>query len=238
MKEKTLIALDLDNTLTAGKSPLEEENRHILDRLCEKYRLVIVGAGYHERIISQLDSYPVDVIGNYGMQIARYSKEDSTHLLVRNDVHSVDRVSVCERADKVFEHFSLNKADGDRVQFYPSGCFTLALLGTTACYSDKKEFDPTKRLRREMHPFVSGLFPEYTVFIGGNSSLDMAPLGYSKYKALCDYCNEMGITHDEVVFCGDDYGKYGNDESVYNSDFDFIKIDNYRNLGKKLSYLL
>ena len=44
--------------------------------------------------------------------------------------------------------------------------------------------------------------------------------------------------HSEVVYAGDDYGKGGNDEAVYLSDFNFVKIDDYRTLGEKLEFLL
>ena len=53
------------------------------------------------------------------------------------------------------------------------------------------------------------------------------------------YAKELGFTPDEVVFFGDDYGEGGNDESVYKSDFGFIKVDDYRLFGeavKELNY--
>ena len=46
------------------------------------------------------------------------------------------------------------------------------------------------------------------------------------------------IAREGVIFCGNDYQKYGNDESVYLSDFKFVKIDNYRTLPDRLSFLL
>ena len=66
----------------------------------------------------------------------------------------------------------------------------------------------------------------------------MAPKPYNKYYALDLYCRENGYTHDEVIFVGDDYGEGGNDESVYLSDFGFVKIDNYEELEEKLKHLM
>ena len=48
------------------------------------------------------------------------------------------------------------------------------------------------------------------------------------------YCEDLGIRHDEAVFVGDDYGPGGNDESVYLSDFGFVKVDDYTKLGEYL----
>ncbi len=234
----TTVALDLDGTISAGKSKIEEKNKELLLSLLKRYRVVIVGAGYFERILTQTDFLPVDVIGNYGMQYAEYSKEEKRHILLKDDICEIDRDGIRKKANEVAKRFSLDKIDGDILHFHPSGCFSLALIGTNAKKEDKLNFDPDRKKRREMYPFVSALFPEYTVFIGGNTSLDMAPKRYSKYRALCDYCEWHKIPHENIIFCGDDFGQYGNDESVYNSDIRFIEIDDYRNLEKKLEFLL
>ena len=78
-------------------------------------------------------------------------------------------------------------------------------------------------------------FPDYNVFVGGSSSFDMAPKPYNKFFALDRYCRDNGISHDEVVFFGDDYGTGGNDECVYVSDFDFVCVDDYRKLCDALA---
>jgi len=56
----------------------------------------------------------------------------------------------------------------------------------------------------------------------------MAPRPYDKRCALEIYAKENGIAADEVVYVGDDYGRGGNDESVYLSDIRFITVDDYR----------
>ena len=52
------------------------------------------------------------------------------------------------------------------------------------------------------------------------------------------YCKENGLSHNEVVYIGDDYGLGGNDESVYKSDFNYITIDDYLTLEDRLQPLL
>ena len=69
-----LIALDMDGTITQHRTPLEPANRAALDTLASRYRLVIVGAGACRRIHGQLNGYPIDVIGNYGMEAGEYDR--------------------------------------------------------------------------------------------------------------------------------------------------------------------
>jgi hypothetical protein len=66
----------------------------------------------------------------------------------------------------------------------------------------------------------------------------MAPKPYDKFYALDRYCKEHGLTHDQVVYAGDDYGPGGNDESVYKSDITFVKVDDYTKLGEYLKEYL
>ena len=63
-----VIAMDLDGTLTQHKTPLSADHRAILTKLAEKYNLLMVGAGQVMRIFNQLEQFPIDIIGNYGMQ--------------------------------------------------------------------------------------------------------------------------------------------------------------------------
>ncbi len=65
-----VLAFDLDGTLTQHKSPLSPEYRELLCRLGEKYTLLMVGAGSCVRIFKQMRRFPIEIIGNYGMQYA------------------------------------------------------------------------------------------------------------------------------------------------------------------------
>ena len=111
-------------------------------------------------------------------------------------------------------------------------------MGTKADIADKLAFDPDRKKRRAIYQTVVEAFPEYHVFVGGSSSFDMAPKPYNKYYALDEYCRELGITHDQVIYVGDDYGLGGNDESVYLSDIAFITVDDYRTFGERMAPLL
>ena len=65
-----VIAMDLDGTLTQHKQPLAPLTRATLEALAKRYRLLMVGAGQVQRIFNQMEHFPIDIIGNYGMQYA------------------------------------------------------------------------------------------------------------------------------------------------------------------------
>lgn len=233
-----LIAFDLDGTLTQHKTKLDEKNRSVLDRLAKKYSLVMVGAGQCMRIFHQMDGYPLDIIGNYGLQYAAYNRETGTLDIKRDEVLPCDRESVAKRVTMLREKYGFTEFTGENVEFHPSGCVTFPILGTKAKAEDKLAFDPDRAKRRKIYAEVCEVFSEYIVFVGGSSSFDMAPKPYNKYYALDLYCQEKGYAHNEVLFVGDDYGMGGNDESVYRSDFGFRCVDDYTKLEEYLADLL
>ncbi len=233
-----LIAFDLDGTLTQHKSPLGEENRKVLEELSKKYKLLMAGAGMCNRIFNQMGKFPIDVLGNYGMQYAEYNEETGELDIVRNDTMPVDKESIEKRVTAMREKYGFTEFAGDNVEYHASGCVTFPVLGTAAKIEDKLAFDPDRKKRRAIYEDVKATFSDYTVFVGGSSSFDMAPAPFNKAYALAKYCEERGIAHDEVVYVGDDYGPGGNDESVYLSDFNFLTIDNYLDFPKVMSVLL
>lgn len=236
--EIKLVAFDLDGTLTQHKTKLSFKNRSVLERLSEKYRLLMVGAGTCRRIYEQMDHFPIDIIGNYGMQYAVLSSTTHDIQIVR-DIHlPIEREKVELTVTQLREKYGFTDFIGDNVEYHSSGCLTFPLLGTKAALTDKLAFDPNRVKRRRIYDDVKAAFPNYTVFIGGSSSFDMAPAPYDKAYALSLYCAENAIAHSEVVYVGDDYGVGGNDESVYRSDFHFITIDDYTTLAERVAQLL
>lgn len=223
-----LIAFDLDGTLTQHKSPLSDENRRVLEALSKKYKLLMAGAGMCNRIFNQMGKFPIDILGNYGMQYAEYNDKTGELEIVRNEVRPIDRESLEKRVTAMREKYGFTRFAGDNVEYHASGCVTFPILGTAAKIEDKLAFDPDRSRRRAIYDDIKETFSDYTVFVGGSSSFDMAPAPFNKAYALAKYCEEHGIAHDEVAYVGDDYGQGGNDESVYLSDFNFVKIDDYR----------
>ncbi|MBQ3050076.1 MAG: phosphomannomutase, partial [Oscillospiraceae bacterium] len=160
MKEKKIVAFDLDGTITQHRTELGDENKAVLEKLAEKYKLMIVGAGVCMRIWKQLKNFPIDIIGCYGMQYGKYNYETKTLDILRSDKKECDRESVLQRVDVLRKQFGYTEYAGDSVDFHESGAVTIALLGTKAKIEDKLAFDPTRAKRRPIYPTVVEMFPD------------------------------------------------------------------------------
>ncbi|MBR5288816.1 MAG: HAD family phosphatase [Clostridia bacterium] len=234
-----VIAMDLDGTLTQHKQPMAPRTRETLVRLSEKYKLMMVGAGQVMRIFNQMEQFPIDIIGNYGMQYATYNPQTGGMDMQRNEtILAPDRAPIEAKVTAFREKYGYTEYAGDNVEYHPSGCLTFPILGTKAKQEDKLAFDPDRVKRRRIYAEVCEAFSDYCVFVGGSSSFDMAPKPYNKYYALDLYCREQGIAHENVLFIGDDYGTGGNDESVYLSDIPFLCVDDYTTFPDLVAFLL
>ena len=100
-----VVAMDLDGTLTQHKQPLDEEHKEALGKLSQKYKLLMVGAGQVMRIFNQLGQYPIDIIGNYGLQYGTYNAQRKCIDVVRDLQFAIDKDSVEERVKNLREKF-------------------------------------------------------------------------------------------------------------------------------------
>ena len=234
-----VIAMDLDGTLTQHKQPLSPQARQTLVDLSKRYKLLMAGAGQVMRIFNQMEHFPIDIIGNYGLQYATYNVQTGQMDMQRDLALPLGgREEIEAKVTALRQKHGFTEFAGNNVEYHPSGCLTFPILGTKAQQADKLAFDPDRSRRRAIYQEVCEAFPDYCVFVGGSSSFDMAPRPYNKYHALDLYCRENGLEHENVLFIGDDYGTGGNDESVYLSDIPFLCIDDYTTFPEKVRFLL
>lgn len=232
---KKLICFDLDGTLTQHRSKLEEKNRQVLDKLKEKYKLLMVGAGGAERIFSQMQEYPIDILGNYGMQESRMI--DGKFTIVKQVVSQPNKEFFKEKIEYLRKKYGYTEYKGESIEFHSTGMVTFPLLGTKADIADKIAFDPTRAKRRVLYPEVLEIFNNYAVYIGGSSSFDFAEKQYNKYDAIMMYAKENGYKKEEILYVGDDFGDGGGDSHVRIFGLDYVEITDYTALEEKLSFL-
>ena len=233
---KKLLCFDLDGTLTQHRSPLEEKNRKLLDKLSKKYKIIMVGAGNAPRIYEQMGEYPIDIIANYGMQESKMI--DGKFTIIREEKSNPDKAYFIEKIAYLRQKYGYTDFKGETVEFHSTGMVTFPLLGTKAEIKDKIAFDPTREKRKVLYPEVLELFPDYTVYIGGSSSFDFTAKRYNKYDAIMTYAKANGYTKDEILYIGDDFGDGGGDSHIRLGGMDYIEITDYTKTAEALAHLL
>lgn len=234
--KKRLICMDLDGTLTQHRSPLGEKNKAVLDALGKKYKLLMVGAGNVPRIYGQMNEYPIDILGNYGMQEGKII--DGKMVIVRQDTQEVDKDFFLEKTNYLRKKYGYTEYAGDPIEFHASGMVTFPFLGTKADVNDKIAFDPDRSKRKVLYPETLEIFKDFTVYIGGSSSFDFSAKKYNKYDAIMTYAKENGYEPDEILYIGDDFGDGGGDSHVRLGGLDYINITDYEQFGEAMAAYL
>ena len=233
---KRLVAMDLDATLCQHRSPVLWKNLKALEALGKRYRCVMIGAGNAPRIYNQMGEYPIDIVGNYGMQVTTVEKGKLT--FVKAVTNEVDRAFFRRETDKLRAKYGYTKYEGEPLEFHASGMVTFGLLGTAPSAEHKVAFDPDKKKRRAMYGEVCEIFRDYSVYIGGSTSFDFAGKEYNKYDATLAWAKDHGYGLEDIVFIGDDFADGGGDSHVRIKGMDRIVINDYRNFAGAVSVLL
>ena len=195
----------------------------------------MVGAGGAERIYVQMNEYPIDIIGNYGMQESRII--DGKFTVVKKVVSKVDRQFFREKIAYLRKKYGYTEYKGESVEFHATGMVTFPLLGTKADINDKIAFDPDRSKRKVLYPEVLEIFKDFSVYIGGSSSFDFSGKQYNKYDAILTYAKENGYGINEILYVGDDFGEGGGDSHIRLGGMDYVEILDYRTLEEKLQFL-
>ena len=235
-RPKKVVAMDLDATLCQHRSPIPEHNLAALKALEAKYKCVMIGAGNAPRIYKQMGNYPIDIVGNYGMQTAEAA--DGNFKIVKAVTNEVDRAFFREKTDGLRKKYGYTDYEGEPLEFHASGMVTFGLLGTAPSSEHKVAFDPDRKKRRAMYPEVCEIFKDFSVYIGGSTSFDFAGKEYNKYDATLAWAKDHGYTLDDIVFIGDDFADGGGDSHVRIKGMDHIVITDYRKFADAVGVLL
>ena len=88
---------------------------------------------------------------------------------------------------------------------------TFSALGQTAPTEAKKNWDPDFAKRKRMQTRLESLIPEFTVRLGGTTSVDVTRPGIDKAYGINKLQGILGIAIGEMIFVGDALFPGGND---------------------------
>ncbi len=106
--------------------------------------------------------------------------------------------------------FKVEKVWGEQIEDRGSQ-ITYSALGQQAPIAEKKKWDPDFTKRKKIKALLDKLIPEFSVRLGGTTSVDVTKPGIDKAYGIRKLRDTLGIAIDEMIFIGDALFPGGND---------------------------
>ncbi len=246
MENKKIFVFDLDGTLALSKSPIDDEMSSLLSSLLSKKMVAIISGGgfkqFQTQVIGKLSKntdfnnlyvFPTkggamyEHKGGAWQRIYEETLTDQEKNKIRNAVSEA-----LERVD-----FIPDRSYGEKLEDRNSQ-FTFSALGQDAPYDIKHSWDPDMSKREVLKKILDGYLPEFSVEIGGSTSIDITRKNIDKAFAIRKIMEILDIKKEEIVFMGDAIFPGGNDYPVVKTGVEAIKVKDAEETKRIISKFL
>ena len=215
---KKLIVFDLDGTLAESKSALDAEMASHLQNLMSVVKVAVISGGNWPQFEQQLLlNLPADaplqnlsLLPTCGTKFYQYGSEWKP--LYSEDFTSAEKEKIVHSLEKmiVLSNFKIEQIWGEQIEDRGSQ-ITFSALGQKAPLEAKRIWDPDFAKRKAMQAVLETLIPEFSVHLGGTTSVDITKPGIDKAYGIRKQRDTLGITIEEMIFIGDALFPGGND---------------------------
>ena len=215
---KKLIVFDLDGTLAPSKSPLDAETLALLHELLGIVKVAIISGGawaqFEKQVLSDLPHD--DRLANLSLlptcetkffQYAGDWKELYSEDLTLDEKEKI--VSSLRKAVGM-AGFNVEQTWGETIEDRGSQ-ITYSALGQEAPLEGKNKWDPDIAKRKKIKSIIDTFIPEFSVRIGGSTSIDITKSGIDKAYGIGKLRDILGVSLNEMIFVGDALFVGGND---------------------------
>jgi phosphomannomutase len=218
---KKLIVFDLDGTLAESKSSLDPEMSALLHRLLEIAKVAVISGGDWPQFEKQLlANLPADkslvnlsVLPTCGTKFFEYTNDWKK--IYSEDFNDGEKQKIVESLRKALQEtgFKAEKIWGEVIEDRGTQ-ITFSALGQRAPLEEKTKWDNDFAKRKKIKTILDTSIPEFSVRMGGTTSIDITKLGIDKAYGIRKLQNLLRISTNEMIFIGDALFAGGNDYPV------------------------
>jgi phosphomannomutase len=215
---KRLVVFDLDGTIAESKAAVDPEMAGLLGGLLQIARVAIISGGnwpqFQKQVVSHLppdaNLKALSLLPTCGTKFYRY--KDDWDLLYSEDFGLEEKNAILAALKSVVASSGVaaSRTWGEVIEDRGSQ-ITFSALGQEAPLDKKKEWDPDFAKRKRMKALLGELIPEFSVRLGGTTSIDITKPGIDKAYGIKKLRDLLGISIEEMIFIGDALFPGGND---------------------------
>ena len=215
---KKLIVFDLDGTLAESKSSIDTEMAALLSALLKFAKVAVISGGgwpqFDKQVLSRLphdeNLMNLSLLPTCGTQF--YSYAGDWKKIYSEDFTADEKEKIVSSLKRAIQSagFKVEKVWGETIEDRASQ-ITFSALGQQAPIEEKKKWDPDFARRKKIKALLDELIPEFSVRLGGTTSVDITKPGIDKAYGIRKLRDTLGITIQEMIFIGDALFPGGND---------------------------
>ena len=215
---KKLIVYDLDGTLAESKSSLDAEMAGLLHDLLGVIKVAVISGGnwpqFETRLLSHLPHDErlrnLSLLPTCGTKFYQYAGDWKK--LYEEDFTADQREKILNSFKKALAAagFKVEKTWGEVIEDRGSQ-ITYSALGQQAPLEEKDKWDPDYAKRKRIKALLDTYIPEFSVRIGGATSIDITKPGIDKAYGIRKLRDLLGISLKEMIYIGDALFVGGND---------------------------
>jgi HAD superfamily hydrolase (TIGR01484 family) len=215
---KKLIVYDLDGTLAESKSPLDAEMAGLLHDLLGIVKVAVISGGAWTQFEGQLLSNLSDderlanlsLLPTCGTQFFRYGADWKK--VYSEDLAADEKAKIESSLETAVSQagFKPQRLWGEQIEDRGSQ-ITFSALGQQAPLAEKDKWDPDYAKRKKITAILDTLLPEFSVRMGGATSIDVTKPGIDKAYGIRKLRDILGIPLKAMIFIGDALFVGGND---------------------------
>lgn len=215
---KELIIFDLDGTLAESKSPIDEEMAGLLKILLTKVKVAVISGGdwpqFQKQVISELPDDSnfknLSILPTCGTKF--YVCDNKWKKLYSEDFTEEEKKKIITSFNTSIDKSGLTfkKLWGKQIEDRGSQ-ITFSALGQKAPLEEKEKWDPDFSKRKKIKATLDKLIPEFSVRLGGTTSIDVTKKGIDKGYGIGKLREILQIEISDMLFVGDALFPGGND---------------------------
>lgn len=218
---KKLIVFDLDGTLAESKSAVDTRMSVLLYDLLGIVKVAVISGGdwpqFEKQLLSNLPQderlVNLSLLPACGTKYFRYAHD--WQKLYSEDFTADEKEKIVSSLWRALgaAGYRMETVWGEVIEDRGSQ-ITLSALGQEAPLREKAKWDVDFGKRKKIKAVLDTFIPEFSVRIGGTTSIDVTKPGVDKAYGIKKLRDTLGISLREMIFIGDALFEGGNDYPV------------------------
>jgi HAD superfamily hydrolase (TIGR01484 family) len=242
-----VVAFDLDDTLTASKSKIDQHMADLLVELLARLDVCIITGGRFEQIDAQVLQYlhapsgrlaHLHIMPTCGTRYYIW-RNGAWHRCYAEYLTADEKRRIANVLAEGAKHLGFWEQNpwGEIIEDRGSQ-ITYSALGQKAPADAKHEWDPDGSKKRKLRDYAAERLPDLEVHVGGTTSVDVTRKGIDKAYGIKRLIEQLSISPDQLLFIGDRLSEGGNDYPVRALGVRWVEVTQWQDTARYVQDLL